>query len=440
MRHISRGIWLSLAAFAGGALVVEGVHALPETASPYRNLSVFARALSHLENSYVDVVDQDALIRGAIRGMIGALDPHSAYLDPEAYRILTSNTEGRFGGIGVEIDVRDGWLTVTNAVRGGPAERAGVRPGDRFLSIDGRGARDLPIEEAVRLMRGEPGTEVRFRLRRTGVEDAVEVTLARELIRVEAVQARVLADRTVYVRLRSFQESTHAELRVALDEATRATREAGGVAGLVLDMRDNPGGLLGQAILVADEFLADGVIVSTQGRGGRLLDEARAVGPGTREAYPIVVLVNGYTASAAEIVAGALQDRRRAVIAGTRTFGKGSVQNVIELPDGSAIKVTIARYYTPSGRSIQAEGIVPDVIIDEVDDAALESARNPRDAFSEALLERHLVNEGSAPAANAPNVSRESPRSSPSTGERPFDDDYGARTAHQLLRGLIAAR
>jgi carboxyl-terminal processing protease len=429
----------------GGLLLGAVAHAVPERASPFRNLGVFARALAHIESSYVEEVDQDALVRGAIRGMVATLDPHSSYLDPEELRVLSSDTAGRFGGVGVEIDIRDGWLTVTGCFEGGPAERAGLLPGDQFLAIGGRGARDLPIDEAVRLMRGEPGTEVRARLRRPGVEAAVEVTMRRELIRVQAVTARLLGDGILYVRLRAFQETTVAELRRALDRA--ATEREGGVRGLVLDLRDNPGGLLEQAVLVSDEFLARGVIVSTRGRGGQQLDEVGARDAGTRPDWPIVVLVNGFTASAAEIVAGALQDHRRAVILGTRTWGKGSVQNVIELPDQSALKLTIARYYTPSGRSIQAEGIEPDVLVEQLDPATLRAARGAgaRDPISEASLARHLQNDASArpvaPASPPPapgDVRRGAAAHAP-PGD-PFENDFQARAACQSLRAILASR
>jgi carboxyl-terminal processing protease len=381
--------------------------------------------------------------------MVQTLDPHSTYLDPEEYRILASDTSGRFGGIGVEIDVRDGWLHVTRVIEDGPAAAAGVRPGDRFLAIEGRMARDLPIDEAVRRMRGEPGTRVRVRLRRPGQDDAVDVTITRATVELRAVETRLLPDRLLYVRLRAFQETTAAELRRALDQAAAEAARAGGVRGVLLDLRDNPGGLLQQAVLVSDEFLASGVIVTTKGRGGQVLDEARARASGTRPDWPMVVLVNGYTASAAEIVAGALQDHRRAVVVGQRTWGKGSVQNVIELPDQSALKLTIARYYTPSGRSIQATGIEPDVTLDPVDDAALVQALRGREVVSEATLDRHLENDGdpgrrgASPAAGSAPPSREQPRQGPSAEARdapPFASDYQARMALQTLRALVVAR
>jgi carboxyl-terminal processing protease len=421
-------------AVLGGALVSAVARGAPADRSPYENLSTLARALAHIEMSYVSEVDQDKLIYGAIRGMVRTLDPHSDYLDPEEYRVLASDTRGRFGGVGVEIDVRDGWLTVTAVFPKGPAERAGVKVGDRFVTIDGTRARDMPIEEAVRRMRGEPGTEVQVSLRRDDDGPAAQVTLRREVISVDAVEAQVLPDRHVYVRLRVFQETTTRELTDVLDAAVTATRDKGGVRGILLDLRDNPGGLLDQAVSVADEFLAGGLIVSTRGREGRELSVATARESGTRPSWPMVVLVNGYSASAAEIVAGALRDHGRAVIVGTRTFGKGSVQNVIELPDASALKLTVARYYTPSGRSIQAEGIEPDVLIEQT-----APPRGSAAGISEASLEGHLENEGKGPDAKTP--ARNEPRRGPDGGSsEQFGNDLQARMAYQTLRAIAFDR
>jgi carboxyl-terminal processing protease len=427
-----------------GLLAASSALGAPSGASPYENLGTFARALAHIEMSYVSAVDQDKLLYGAIRGMVRTLDPHSDFLDPVEYRVLASDTRGRFGGVGVEIDVRDGWLTVTAVFPGGPAERAGVQIGDRFVSIDGYRARDMPIEEAVRRMRGEPGTEVRVALRREEDGPAIEASMRREIISVDAVEGEVLADRHLYVRLRVFQETTTRELADVLDAAVLATRDKGGIRGILLDLRDNPGGLLDQAVSVADEFLKSGVIVSTRGRGGRELSVASARDGGTRPPWPMVVLVNGYTASAAEIVAGALSDHGRALIVGTRTFGKGSVQNIIELPDASALKITIARYYTPNGRSIQAEGIEPDVAIEQV--AVPE--RDATDTFNESSLEGHLENEtssveGAASKRNPASAQKQrgdARRAGETRSGAPFAKDFQARMAYQTLRAIAIDR
>lgn len=435
---------LTLGALVGGPLLsgwgwgraraTDGEH------SPYANLGVFARALSHIEAVHVEVPDQDELVYGAIRGMVNALDPHSAFLSPEEFRILASDTQGRFGGVGVEIDVRDGWLTVHGVFEGGPADRAGLLPGDRFLKIEGRNARDMPMEQAIRRMRGEPGTEVRVSVRRASAEASVDLTLTREVIRVEAVDARVLPDRFVHLRLRAFQETTTQELRQALDLAVERTAARGGIRGLVLDLRRNPGGLLDEAIRVADEFLEHGAIVSTRGRGGQRLTEAVAHRSATRPGWPMVVLVDAYSASAAEIVAGALQDHRRALVVGARTWGKGSVQNIVQLPDGSALKLTVARYYTPAGRSIQAEGIMPDVEVEQLPaELSRDLIRRALSRVSEASLERHLDGESRALASRSA-VGRDEIRERPGDeAETVFADDFQARVAHQMLRALERA-
>lgn len=423
---------------------------LPETmaradganASPFANLGIFARALAHIENAYVDPVDQDALVHGAIRGMVSALDPHSTYLDPEEYRILTSDTRGRFAGIGVEIAPRDGWLTVLGVFEHGPAAEAGIRPGDRFLTIEGRDARDLRIQDAVRLMRGEPGTSVRVALRRPGREEALELTMVRAFIEVNPVEASLLSDGVLYLRLKAFQGNTFDEMQSAIETAQR--EHGSELRGIVLDLRNNPGGLLHQSVEVVDAFIEDGIIVSTRGRGGEMLSESRARRRGTWPRWPMVTLINGYSASAAEIVAGALQDHERSLIMGTRSWGKGSVQNVIELPDASALKLTIARYYTPSGRSIQAQGIEPDLPVEQVPPGVLRQAR--RDAanrFNEASLSNHLrAEDADADAAAEPEdgAGRDAIRDEAAEDGAPFADDHQVQMALQTLRAMEFAQ
>jgi carboxyl-terminal processing protease len=442
-KAVAQTLVVALAA-AGGSfgatwcLSASPARATETDASPFANLSIFARALSQIEASHVEPPDQDRLVYGAIRGMVETLDPHSSFLDPEEYRILEDDTTGAFAGIGVEIDVRDGWLIVHGVIPGGPAERAGVRAGDRFLALGNRSARDLRLSEAVRIMRGEPGSPVTVRIRREGVEDAVELTITREIIHVDAVETRVLPDRAVYVRIRSFQETATDEVRRALDAAVASTRDAGGVSGVILDLRGNPGGLLDEAVRISDEFLPSGVIVSTRGRDGVVLSEARAQGPGTRPDWPVVVLVDYYSASASEIVAGALQDHHRAVIVGTTTWGKGSVQNLIELPDGSALKLTVARYFTPSGRTIQARGIEPDVRVEQLDAETARRLGQEQPVLSEAMLEGHLEAAGGERALELARDAMRQGAAQPD--EASFPDDYQARMAHQVLRGLAALR
>lgn len=415
------------------------VRAEPVAASPFANLGIFARALAHIETSYVEEVDQTALVHGAIRGMAATLDPHTTFLDPEEYRLLTADTQGRFAGIGVEISVRDGWLVVLSVFPGGPAAEAGLRPGDRFLRIEGRDARDMRIQESVRLMRGEPGTRVSVAIRREGEAEDIELTLTRAVIDVSPVEAHLLPDRVLYLRVRAFQDDTTSELRAALDRALLEAEPRGGLAGILLDLRDNPGGLLRESVSMCDEFLGGGVIVSTRARGGRVLQEYVAHRRGTRPPWPMVVLINAHTASAAEIVAGALQDHERALLVGTRSFGKGSVQNVVELPDGSALKLTIARYYTPSGRSIQAEGIVPDLVVEQLDPTRLAAARlEEARRIREATLEGHLdADRSRLPTATARDEVREAAEAE---DRPPFMDDHQARMAHQALQAILADR
>ncbi|MDH3624908.1 MAG: S41 family peptidase [Myxococcales bacterium] len=347
------------------ALVVVTASEAPARRSPFQPLTIFARALAYIEVNYVEPVDQKSLVYGAIRGLTEALDPHSVFLEPEEYSILESDAEGRFAGVGVEVSMRDGWLTILTVFEGGPADKAGLEPGDRFLEIEGMDARDIRLYDAVRLIRGRAGTEVTVTIRRESTDTAIERKLRRAFIDVDPIDLRYLGNRVVYVQIRAFQEDTAELLSEALDQAVSVLHRKGGVEGLLLDLRDNGGGLLREAVLVSDEFLSSGIILTTRGRGGELIQEFSARRGGTRPNWPMVILINEQTASAAEIVAGALSDHERAVLVGTRTFGKGSVQNIFELPDGSALKLTIARYYTPSGRSIQAEGISPDILVEQ---------------------------------------------------------------------------
>jgi len=356
---------LLVAMVAALVLVVAMASEAPARRSPFEPLSLFARALAFIELAYVEPVDQEELVDGAIRGLAESLDPHSEYMDPEEYEIFKSDSDGRFAGIGVEVSTRDGWITILSAFEGGPAAKAGLLPGDRFLTIEGEEARDLRLYDAVRMIRGEPGTDVEVTIRREGLPEALERTLTRAFIELDPVDMQVLDGRVAYVRIKAFQDGTARSLRDALDRAVVQLKKTGGVEGLLLDLRDNGGGLLDEAVWVSDEFIASGTIVSTRGRDGQEVARYAARRGGTRPKWPMVVLVNENTASASEIVAGALQDHGRATVVGVRSFGKGSVQTIFDLPGGSALKLTISRYYTPSGRSIQALGITPDRIADQ---------------------------------------------------------------------------
>ncbi|MFQ5586933.1 MAG: S41 family peptidase, partial [Thermodesulfobacteriota bacterium] len=310
--------------------------------------------------NYAEEVESKELVYSAVKGMLQGLDPHSTFMTPDDYKEMQVGTRGRFGGIGIEIGIRDGVLTVIAPIEDTPAYKAGIKAGDKIVKIEDKFTKDMTLLDAVKLMRGRKGTDVTISIMREGFDVPKPFTLTRDIIKIKSVKSRVLEEGFGYLRIAQFQEKTANEVKKALKEL--GSRE-GKLKGLVLDLRNDPGGLLNQAVEVADKFLSSGLIVYTKGRvaGQDMKFEARA--EDTHPDYPIIVLVNGGSASASEIVAGALQDQKRAIILGTQTFGKGSVQTIIPLSDGSAIKLTTSKYYTPSGRSIQAKGIEPDIVV-----------------------------------------------------------------------------
>jgi carboxyl-terminal processing protease len=364
------GLGLCAGAVLGGgthaAIAADRPSSPPAEYSRYRKLDLFARALATIEQHYVRPVDGERLIYAALDGLVAELDPHTDFLRPEDARLLREDIDGRFGGVGLVVTLeRDpppgtgSWLAVQDVVLGGPAARSGLAVGDRIVAVEGRDvAQYVDLRDAIRTMRGEQGTRVAFTVVRAGGAPRV-FTVVREIIDAPAVEVRYLDGGIGLLRLRDFQRTSARELQ----EGLAVLREQGGgeLRGVVLDLRDNGGGLLDQAIAVVDLFVADGVIVRTRGRDGRITDEARARRPGTWGRVPLVVLINKASASASEIVAGALQDHRRALIVGERSYGKGSVQAPFELEDGSVLKLTTALYYTPDDRLIQASGIAPDV-------------------------------------------------------------------------------
>lgn len=353
----------------------------------YRKLEIFTKVLHYVETNYVDEVDEEQLIYGAIGGLVDTLDPHTAFMPPDVYRRMKEDTQGKFGGIGIEVAAKERKLVVVSPLEGTPAARAGVEAGDVIVAIDGKSAEGMTTGEAVELIKGEKGTQVVLKLSREGWKHPREFTLTRDIIMIHSVSGVLLEHGLAYVRITSFQERTADELNSVLDDLSA---DGGPLTGLILDLRNNPGGLLDQAVRVADEFLSDGLIVTTVGRDQSRREEEHAKRRGTRDDFPMMVLVNGGSASASEIVAGALQDQKRAVLVGTQTFGKGSVQTVIELDDGSGLKLTIAKYYTPSGRSIQEKGVTPDIYVPESDPAA--NAPKRRRLRRERDLEGHLKN------------------------------------------------
>jgi carboxyl-terminal processing protease len=346
---------LVLLVFTGG--VQRGITAVEDT---YEKLKVFTEILSLVQSNYVEEVNSRDLIYGAVKGMLDTLDPHSAFMPPDAFKEMQVETQGSFGGLGIEITVKDRTLTVVAPIDGTPAERAGIQPGDRIVKIEGQLTKDMTLMDAVRKLRGPKGSKVTISILREGSPEPMDVTLVRETIEVHSVRSKDLGDGMYYVRITSFQEKTSKDLEKALEQAQKA-----GTTALILDLRTDPGGLLNQAVAVSDMFLDKGqLIVYTQGRIKNQDLRFTAEHSNGLPKWPMVVLVNGGSASASEIVAGALQDWKRAVLIGTKTFGKGSVQTVIPLSDGSGLRLTTAKYFTPRGRSIHGTGITPDIVVE----------------------------------------------------------------------------
>lgn len=354
----------------------------------YRNLELFQKVLHFIEQNYVEEVKNDELIKGAIKGMMETLDPHSNFLPPDIFKDIKIDTSGKFGGLGIEITTQDNILTVVAPIEDTPAWRSGIKPGDRLVKINGESTKGLSLVEAVAKMRGKKGSPVTITIYRSGFTKFRDVVLTRELIKIRSVKNEILENGYGYVRLTQFNESAAKDIK----EAMESMAKKGKLKGLVLDLRTNPGGLLEQAVDVSSLFIDEGVIVSTIGRN-KNQKEVKHAKPGTaRKDFPLAILVNSSTASAAEIVAGALQDHKRAVVMGQPTFGKGSVQTVIELGNDMGLKLTIARYYTPSGRSIQEKGVMPDILLDEYDPKLLAKAKIKREAQREKDLKNHIVN------------------------------------------------
>jgi carboxyl-terminal processing protease len=391
---------------AAALLVLATAGAGSLASTRYEDLSLFSDVLRLVRNNYVEPVDERKLIRGAVRGMLQELDPHSSYLDPEAHKEMQIDTSGEFHGLGIEISKeRTGFVIVVSPIEGTPAWRAGIRARDQIVAIcptdppedwtePCHSTKTMDLHEAVRLMRGPKGTEITIRVFREGFERPEAFTISRDVVKVASVEGRMLEDGYAYVRVRSFQERTARDLGRVLEELRQ--ENGGEFDGFVLDLRDNPGGLLDQAVKVADMWLDGGLIVYTQGRveSQQQEYEARSNGEGQ---YPLVVLVNAGSASASEIVAGALQDHHRALLLGGETFGKGSVQTVYPLEDHSGLRLTTALYFTPSGRSIQEVGIEPDIPVDPQPFRVSEEEGGGTQRFREEDLEGHFTQEEAVP-------------------------------------------
>jgi carboxyl-terminal processing protease len=398
-----------------------------ESGNDYESIELFTDVLKIVQKNYVEEVDTKKLVYGAINGMLSSLDPHSSFLPPDMYKELKIETKGSFGGLGIEITIKDGYLTVISPIEDTPAFRAGIKAGDQILKIEEKLTKDMTIIDAVKRMRGPKGSKVTITIMREGFDKPKEFTLVRDIIQVKSIKFKTLDDGYGYVRIAQFQEKTDEDLLKAL--VALKAENAGSLKGLILDMRNDPGGLLDQAVRVAEHFIAEGeLLVYTEGRDpdSKMRFSSRK---GKKEiGYPMVVLINGGSASASEIVAGALQDHNRAVILGTQSFGKGSVQTIIPLSEDSGLRLTTAKYFTPKGRSIQAKGITPDIIVESLEITAAEK----KDTLN--IREKDLDNHFSTEDGEEKVGKKDQPLPAYKIDEK-FKDDYQMLRALDLLKG-----
>ncbi|MBL4873945.1 MAG: S41 family peptidase [Rhodobacteraceae bacterium] len=400
----------------------------------YEQLDLFGDIFERIRSTYVEEVDDVALIEAAINGMLTSLDPHSSYLPPKDFDEMQVETRGEFGGLGIEVTQEDGFVKVVSPIDDTPAARAGIEAGDFITQIDGESVLGLTLDQAVELMRGEVGEEILLTIFREGTDEPFDVTIVRDIIKLTAVKVRT-EGRAIVLRITSFTEKTYSNLVEGIAEEIEANGGVDNIDGFVLDLRNNPGGLLSQAIAVSDAFLDAGEIVSTRGRNVEDSDRFNAKSGDFAEGKPIVVLINGGSASASEIVAGALQDHRRAIIIGTKSFGKGSVQTIMPIAGNGAMRLTTARYYTPSGRSIQSLGITPDILVEqrprvEKDDSEDTPTRRGR---SEADL-RGSLNNDSLTDEEIEQLEAERAEQEEIAARR--DDDFQLSYGLDILRGL----
>ena len=429
MPHLSRLTSLALAIALIGSSALTWAETTPSAAPqaplPLEDLRTFAEVMDRIKAAYVEPISDKVLLENAIKGMLSNLDPHSAYLEPEDFRDLQESTSGEFGGLGIEFGTEDGFIKVISPIDDTPASAAGIQPGDLIVKIDGQPTKGLSMIEAVDKMRGKAGSKIELSLVREGGKP-FDVVLTRAVIKVRSVKSQLLEDNYGYVRVTQFQVNTGEEVGKALNKLRKDNGKK--LQGLVLDLRNNPGGVLQAAVEVSDHFLKKGLIVYTEGRIANSELRFSADPADASEEVPLVVLINGGSASASEIVAGALQDHKRGVLMGTDSFGKGSVQTVLPLNNDRALKLTTALYFTPNGRSIQAQGIVPDIEV-----ARAKLTREQDDGtIKEADLLGHLNNgNGGADKPSAGKTARP---------ERPQDDDYQLSQALNLLKGLNVTR
>jgi len=391
---------------------------------PLEDIRSLSEVFGKIKQNYVEDIDDKELLENAIRGLLSGLDPHSAYLDKKAFTDLREGTSGEFGGLGIVVGMKDGFVNVISPIDDTPAERAGVKAGDLIIRLGEKNVKGMTLEDAVKIMRGKPDTDILLTIVREGKDKPLKIKITRAIIKVQSVRSKTLEDGFGYIRVSAFQERTGADLRKAISKLKRENNKK--IKGLVLDLRNNPGGLLSAAVEVSDAFLEGGVVVSIKGRDKSNTTTYSAKGLDLINEAPIVVLINGGSASASEIVAGALQDHKRGIIMGSLSFGKASVQTVVPLGNGSALKLTTARYYTPSGKSIQAKGITPDIVLDDIQVSKKDD--NGFKPTKEKDLSGHLEN-GDADEAGSDNETNKEKLSL-------AKEDYALYEALNLLKGI----
>ena len=436
---MNKFILIALAGVISGALITTQLtdpliaQETKRVKSTYENLDLFGDIFERIRSSYVEEIDEEKLIESAISGMLTSLDPHSSYMAPEDFSIMQVQTRGEFGGLGIEVTQENGFIKVVSPIDDTPADNAGIEAGDFITKVDGESTLGKTLDEAVDKMRGPVGSEIIITIVREGVEEPFDVSIIRDTIEIKAVKARS-EGKTVVLRVSSFTSKTYPNLKESLEKEINAAGGLENINGVVVDLRNNPGGLLNQAIRVSDAFLESGEIVSTRGRGARDAERYNATPGDLTNGKPIVVLINGGSASASEIVAGALQDHHRAIIVGTKSFGKGSVQTIIPLSsDGAAMRLTTARYYTPSGRSIQSLGVSPDILVEQRirSDEDSDEARNFQ--RFEADLENSLSNDS---LTDDERKFLEDERKKQEETAKMRNDDYQLSYALDVLKGL----
>jgi len=389
MTYALRNLFICLLLLLVGARIVIGEAESPEIeALPLNELRTFTEIFAKIKSDYVEQVDDKELLENAVRGMLEGLDPHSTYLDGDSYKDLREGTSGEFGGLGIEVGMENGFVIVIAPIDDTPAQKAGIKAGDLIIKLDDRSVKGMSLNDAVNLMRGKPGDSITLTIIRENEEKPLVITIVRDIIKTKSVRFDTLEPGFGYLRISSFQSHTVEGLREAIDQLKKDNNEK--LKGIILDIRNNPGGILNAAVGVSDMFINKGIIVYTEGRIKDSKLKFNAKPNAKLPDVPLIVLVNAGSASASEIVAGALQDHGRGIIMGEKTFGKGSVQTILPMNNNAALKLTTARYYTPNGRSIQASGITPDIIIDKVKISKIEEAFNTR--VKEADLKGHLEN------------------------------------------------